>query len=225
MTHLIIEALEILFENNRDLSQAQWQKAYMRHQFAFYGISKPVRARLEKEIFAQYCLDTEQKRIAIIMLLWEKEQREFQYAACRLAYYSRQSATPNLLRVYEHMLRTKSWWDTVDEIAIHLVGSLVYKHKELVPILDQWVTHDCLWMRRTALLYQIRWKEQTDEQRLFAYCKTLAHEKEFFIRKAIGWALREYSKIKPEAVARFINTHRTLLSNISIKEGSKYLYL
>jgi 3-methyladenine DNA glycosylase AlkD len=89
--------------------------------------------------------------------------------------------------------------------------------------MDRWIEDPYLWIRRAALLYQLRWKQETDEEKLFSYCQKTLHEKDFFIRKAIGWVLREYSKTNPKAVKKFISSHRNHLSNLSIREGSKYL--
>jgi len=121
------------------------------------------------------------------------------------------------------MIRTNSWWDTVDTIAPNLVGHLVKTHHELTKLMDQWIEDPYLWIRRAALLHQLRWKEMTDEETLFRYCQKTMHEKDFFIRKAIGWVLREYSKTNPRSVKKFIAKYQSNLSPLSIREGSKYL--
>jgi 3-methyladenine DNA glycosylase AlkD len=128
-----------------------------------------------------------------------------------------------MLQTYANMIRMKSWWDTVDDIAANLVGMLLLDHPELVQAMDDWIQDEFLWIRRTALIFQLKYKQQTDCTRLFGYCTTVMHERDFFIRKAIGWALRQYSKTDPIAVKQFIQTHQHALSPLSVKEGSKYV--
>lgn len=219
----LIQALDLLFQQQRNSSQARKQEAYMRNQFLFLGISKPLRAQYEKEIFKSYPLTSNDELKTALHMLWQKSEREFHYAACTLAHYYKHMWDQALLKNFEYMIRHKSWWDTVDNIAVHLVGSLVHKNLGLLPIMDQWIQDENLWIRRSAIIFQLRWKEKTDEKRLFDYCILMMHEKDFFIRKAIGWVLREYSKTKPLSVAHFIGTYHTELSTLSIKEGSKYL--
>ena len=103
------------------------------------------------------------------------------------------------------------------------IPAFVLDRKEVRPILDDWIEHRDLWLRRTAIIAQIKHKEQTDEPRLFDYCRRRAFEKEFFIRKAIGWALREHAKTRPRAVARFLKSHRDELSGLSYREAAKHL--
>jgi 3-methyladenine DNA glycosylase AlkD len=119
------------------------------------------------------------------------------------------------------MLITKSWWDTVDAVAADIVGRLVQRHPALVKTMDAWIADDNMWLQRTAILHQLRFKDQTDEKRLFGYCLKHGSQKEFFIRKAIGWALREYSKTNPAAVKKFVKT--APLTNFSKKEAMKWV--
>jgi 3-methyladenine DNA glycosylase AlkD len=221
--HYFIKALEDTFQKQVDPQRSSWQQAYMKNQFVFLGIQKPQRSQLEKVLFKQYSLTNHDDLIKIITLLWQKEEREFHYTGCEIAYYYKKLWNADSLNIFEYMIRNKSWWDSVDDIAANLVGPLVFKYPELVSLMDQWIDDDNLWIRRSALLFQLRWKKQTDEQRLFSYCIKRMHEKDFFIRKAIGWVLREYSKTNAEAVRMFIDTHRSQLSGLSIREASKYL--
>lgn len=202
---------------------AEQQKAYMKHHFSFLGIKKPVRAQYEKKVFKEYPLADQQELMDIIRWLWQQDAREFQYAACELAYYYKKLWTPEILPLFEQMIREKSWWDTVDDIAVNLVGLLIQKYPQLIPVMDTWIGDENKWIRRSALLFQLRWKEKTHETRLFSYCTHTMHEKDFFIRKAIGWVLREYSKTNPDSVRAFIEHYRPQLSGLSIREGSKYI--
>jgi 3-methyladenine DNA glycosylase AlkD len=128
-----------------------------------------------------------------------------------------------MLEIFEYLIRTKSWWDTVDDIAANLVGPLLSDYPELIKVMDSWIQDENIWIRRTALIFQLKWKKQTDTNRLFTYCGQVMHERDFFIRKAIGWALRQYSKTDPVAVKQFIQDNQFKLSPLSIKEGGKYV--
>lgn len=219
----MLKDLEKLFTSAANRELASKQSAYMRNLFPFLGIAKPERALLEKAIFKK----TEIRSLAalqkILLNLWEQDHREFHYSALTLAQKYRKILTPEILPTLETMIRNKSWWDTVDTIAPNLVGHLVKTYPELSSVMDRWIEDPYLWIRRAALLHQLRWKKETDEEKLFAYCEKTSHEKDFFIRKAIGWVLREYSKTNPEAVEKFLSRHRLRLSPLSIREAGLYL--
>jgi len=217
----MMDELEKIFLAAANPEIARKQSAYMRNLFPFLGLTKPQRELLEKQLIKKE-LDLSMLK-SILARLWEKEEREFQYTALCLSLRHKKIWTPATLSTFESMIRNKSWWDTVDVLAANHVGLLVKTHLQLVKTMDKWIADPYLWIRRTALLFQLRWKKETDEERLFEYCKRTMHEKDFFIRKAIGWALREYSKTHPKAVEKFIDAHRAQLSNLSIREGSKYL--
>jgi 3-methyladenine DNA glycosylase AlkD len=219
----MIKDLEKLFSSAANPEIALKQSAYMRNLFPFLGITKPARTLLEKEIFKKAPVRDLAILQKTLLELWRQDHREFHYTALCLAERHRKIFTPEILPTLEAMIRTKSWWDTVDTIAPNLIGHLVKTHPHLTGVMDRWIEDPYLWIRRAALLFQLRWKQETDEERLFAYCQKTMHEKDFFIRKAIGWVLREYSKTKPQAVEKFISHHRPRLSNLSIREASKYL--
>jgi 3-methyladenine DNA glycosylase AlkD len=219
----MIKELEKLFSTAANPEIALKQSAYLRNLFPFLGITKPEREILEKELFKKNQVHDLSALQKILLELWQQDHREFHYTALCLAQRHRKILTPEILPTLETMIRSKSWWDTVDTIAPNLVGHLVKTHPELTHVMDRWIEDPYLWIRRAALLYQLRWKQGTDEEKLFSYCQKTLHEKDFFIRKAIGWVLREYSKTNPKAVEKFISLHRSRLSNLSIREGSKYL--
>lgn len=216
----MLEEIKTLFTSQANPEIALKQSAYMRNLFPFLGITKPQRERLEKQIFKKAPLHDLHD---ILLKLWDQDYREFHYAALCLAQRHRKMLTLEALPILERMIRTQSWWDTVDTIAPHLVGHLVKAHPELLQVMDLWIHDPYLWIRRAALLFQLRWKKETDEKRLFSYCQKRMHEKDFFIRKAIGWALREYSKTSPASVKNFISRHQLHLSPLSLREASKYL--
>src|SRR5262249_25589456 len=131
--------------------------------------------------------------------------------------------TPTLLPTVAELITTKSWWDTVDTLASDTVGPMVRNHPELLSTMDEWVRDDNLWIARTAILHQLSYKEDTDADRLFRYCLAQAGHRDFFIRKAIGWALRQYAHTNPEAVRAFLAGHGDLLSPLSVREAGKHL--
>ena len=121
------------------------------------------------------------------------------------------------------MITTKSWWDTVDTIASHMTGAMVFNYPETATIMDEWIDHENMWIRRTAILHQLNFKDRTDPKRLFDYCKKRMNEPDFFIRKAIGWALRQYSYVDASAVIQFVKTYESELSTLSKSEALKAL--
>jgi 3-methyladenine DNA glycosylase AlkD len=219
----MLSSLERAFTASKNPAIATQQAAYLKEKFNFFGLTKPVRAEIQKKIFKEHAIKNSVELQKSIEALWHKQEREFHYAAIDLAIRYKKLWTPDFLPLFDTMIRTHSWWDSVDAIAANMVGLVVKNNPNLLTTMDAWIGDDYLWTRRTALLFQLRWKEATDEQRLYAYCKKTFHEKDFFIRKAIGWALREYSKTNPASVKIFIDTNKNLMSNLSIREGSKYL--
>lgn len=218
-----IQALTQTFKQAADPANGLKQAAYLKDHFVFWGIPKPKRHLLEIEVFKNIPLLEEEALKAVVRELWGKNQREFHYSALTLVKRHQKKHSPQMLDLFEALIRANSWWDTVDDLAANHVGVLVKKYPHLQEKLDKWVTDPHMWVRRTSLLYQLSFKEQTDEKRLFHACLTLAPEKEFFIRKAIGWALRQYSKSCPQAARAFLKEHREALSPLSLKEASKYL--
>lgn len=223
MPKQLIKALESEFKKARDPSIVEKQEAYMRNQFRYLGIKKPIQKLIEKPLFKKYPLLNESELVIALEHLWEQEHREYTYSAMSLAYYYRKMWSPAILENFEKMIRQKSWWDTVDEMASRLIGFYLCSFPEEIYHMDRWINDPYLWIRRSAIIFQLHWKQETDEERLFAYCQNTMAEKDFFIRKAIGWALRQYSKTNPDSVQQFIAAHQNLLSPLSRREGSKFL--
>jgi 3-methyladenine DNA glycosylase AlkD len=153
--------------------------------------------------------------------LWERPEREFQYLALdMLAMHWKQFGLDNIAQLESFALR-KSWWDTVDGLAGIIGKVLRYGHEGM----DQAVHHDSFWIRRIAMLHQLGWRSKTDEMRLFRYALALSHENEFFIQKAIGWALRDYARHAPDNVSQFLVENRRTLPRLSVREAAKHLLL
>jgi 3-methyladenine DNA glycosylase AlkD len=130
-------------------------------------------------------------------------------------------ASAGFIETVRSLVVSKSWWDTVDTLAAHTAGPLVAAHPGLLSTMDAWITDEHMWLVRTAILHQLTYKTRTDAGRLFRYCAAQASHRDFFIRKAIGWALREYSRTDPTAVRSFVDSHRDTLSPLSVREALK----
>ena len=219
-THQIQAALGAL----ADAQQAEGMKAYMRNQFEFLGIHAPQRRHAVKDLLKQPF--AQEELLALAEALWDLPQRDYHYTAVDLLtkQHARLStqALPRLLK----LVQRHSWWDTVDGLA-GVVGDILLAARtqdaDIQRHADAWLLHKNLWVRRIALLHQLGWREQTDTQRLFRYALALGGEKEFFIRKAIGWALRDYARTDPAAVSAFLDQHAQQLSGLTVREAGKHL--
>lgn len=150
--------------------------------------------------------------------------REMMYAACHYAERFKTHHVPASLPLFRQLIVEGGWWDIVDWVAIKCVGGIMRNHPAVVrATLDEWIDDECLWLRRTAIIAQIGLKHQTDEKLLLRYCVARAGERDFFIRKAIGWALRQHARINPELVGTFLIKHRAKLSPLSIREAGKHI--
>lgn len=217
-----IEILTNIFERNCSEAQAKPMEKYMKNKFPFLGIKKPLRAQLEKQFFASSAILKEPFQHEFILDCWKKEEREFQYTALTYIEKSLKKLQKQDLDLIETLIATKSWWDTVDMLASKPVGRIAMEYPEVINgRIDKWAADTDIWLRRTAILFQLKYKNKTDEQLLYKYILQNADSKEFFIQKAIGWALREYSKTNPESVKNFLAEHQ--VSPLSFREGSKYL--
>ena len=200
----VVRGLRAAWSPAADPTRAAREAAYMRGQFAFLGLSTPVRRRLARPILRDHAPGEESELASVARALWAEPEREFQYAACDYLRASVDVADADFVEVVRELVSTKSWWDTVDTLASRTVGPLVRRHPPLGEVMDAWVLDENMWVARTALLHQLTFREATDERRLFAYCRQRAGDGEFFLRKAIGWALRQYAATSPDAVAEFL---------------------
>ncbi|HTF11614.1 MAG TPA: DNA alkylation repair protein [Asanoa sp.] len=219
MTEPVLARLTTLFEADRDPAKAAAMRAYMRDQFVFLGIMAPRQRELARAATIGVGRPTEAGLLALADVCWARDEREYQYFAC--GYLRRHVAvlTPAVLPSVRRLIATKPWWDTVDLLAARVVGPMVAGHGALTAAMDDWIADDDIWVIRTALLHQLFYKRETDAERLFGYCTRQAGHTDFFIRKAIGWALREYAKTDPDRVRAFVAT--TELSGLSRREALK----
>lgn len=195
-------------------------KHYMRDQFEYFGIKTPDRRQINKALKAQYGLPKVAEMPALIKALWDKPEREYQYAAIDLMQQWHKEWTAEDISLFEYMITHKSWWDSVDGVVSCLAGPWLKKFESAQPaVTNRWSNSDHMWLQRAAIIFQNAYKQHTDEQLLHKYILQHAHSKEFFIQKAIGWALREYSKTNPESVRTFVNSHT--LAPLSRREALK----
>nr|WP_147535155.1 DNA alkylation repair protein [Bacillus marasmi] len=209
-------------EQHRNPENAIPMANYMKNLFPYLGIKTPERRKLTREIFNKIGIKKEPFDEAFVLGLWELPEREYQYLALDYLAKSVKKLNKQHIGLIQTLITTKSWWDTVDLLAANIAGPVVAEAKELIPeVVDGWAHHENMWLRRSAILIQLKYKQETDADLLYRYIVANADSQEFFIQKAIGWALREYSKTNPDSVKQFINSHT--LKPLSVREGSKYI--
>jgi 3-methyladenine DNA glycosylase AlkD len=209
-----------------DPERARQQQAYLKTTQPMFGVSRPDQRAIDKQLVAAHPPVDRGDWEAGVRALWSQPERDLQYAAIGYAraLSRRRFLVPQTMPLLEQMVREGAWWDLVDEIAAHLVGEVVLRHREAVrPVLQRWIDDDDVWVRRTALLAQLRHKGDTDVEQLFDFCSRQAHDDSFWIRKAIGWALRTHARIDPDAVRAFLAEQGDRLSGLSRREASKHL--
>jgi len=207
-----------------DPSIAAQMAAYMKTDEPFWGIKKPGQVPVLKAIVKQFPPANQRAYRSRVLELWRLPHREEKYAAIQYAKAFKDFHVPASIPLYEKMIREGAWWDSVDDVAINLVGMAWLKFRsDIEGLMDDWIVDDDLWIRRTAILGQLKHKDATDTVRLFGYCRDQADGKDFFIRKAIGWALRQHARTDPDAVRAFLAEMGDQLSGLSRREAAKHL--
>ncbi|MFD3523494.1 DNA alkylation repair protein [Streptomyces sp. NPDC058653] len=219
----VLGRLTVAYATAADPVRAERSAAYLKGVAPFLGIPAPERRALSRQVLDSLPAPDETDCVAIALRCWELPEREYQYFAIDYLrrYVGRLSS--GFLPVVRHLVSTVPWWDTVDLLAVHLAGGLVAADHALVREMDAWIEDEHLWIARTALLHQLAYREATDTERLFRYCLRQSGHPDFFIRKAIGWSLREYAKTDPAAVQNFVAGARDRLSPLSVREALKHL--
>ncbi|MCG2578285.1 DNA alkylation repair protein [Dechloromonas sp. XY25] len=207
-----------------DPQRAPAMQAYMRGQFVFCGIPTPVRRQAVAALVRPR--QTASELLAHARALWAMPERECQYVAVDLLARQHRALGMADIPAIIDLVQAKSWWDSVDGLA-GVVGDVVLAARLADPAaqqaMDAALRHDNLWVRRIALLHQLGWRGATDCERLFGYALAQAGEADFFIRKAIGWALRDFARTEPQAVVDFLNGAGRGLSALSRREAGKHL--
>ncbi|MFZ4155075.1 DNA alkylation repair protein [Streptomyces pseudogriseolus] len=217
----VLERLVSAYAPAADPGQAAVMRAYMKDVAPFLGLKTPVRRALSRTVEAGLPRPSEADCAAVALRCWELLEREYHYFAVDHLRRHVGRCSSGFLPVARHLLTTVPWWDTVDLLAAHVVGPLVAADPALTAEMDRWSTDDDMWLVRTALLHQLRYRERTDTGRLFGYCLRQSGHPDFFVRKAIGWALREYAKTDPDAVRGFLAREGDRFAPLSVREALK----
>lgn len=216
-----VQKLVTLYSQHANEEYAKWSKKYLRNQFEFLGIRTPIRRKLMKEFINTNGLPRTEQLKEIVFDLWELPEREYQYAALDILEKAKKNLVSGDMAWLSSLITRKSWWETVDTLSPHSIGYMFSTYPELIPLYaDKWIEGKNMWLQRSAILYQLKYKGKTDEERLYRYIKRQAESGEFFIQKAIGWALREYAKTCPDSVKNFVS--QTSLKPLSKREALKH---
>ncbi len=209
------------FEMNKDAENAASMAAYMRNKFLFYGLKTAKRRGIYKEF-----LKSEKKKKVIDWDLldkcYEDEYREFQYFVTDYLSEMQKFLTFEDVSRIMRYIKEKQWWDTIDAFD-RIVGDIAFVDERINDLMLEWSTNEDFWVRRIAIDHQLSRKDKTNTELLEKILVNNFASKEFFINKAIGWSLRDYSKTDKEWVRNFIETYKDKMDKLSIREASKYL--
>ncbi|MCA1859711.1 DNA alkylation repair protein [Janthinobacterium sp. HSC-3S05] len=219
------QELKIALEAASDPARAGPMQAYMRGQFVFLGVAAPQRRMAARGLLAGLKGIDAGTLLEHAQRLWQQPQREYQHVVLDMLALHRRQLAPDHIPALLGLARQRAWWDSVDGMAGIIGEVLQAEHQrggDGHAHMDAALRHEDFWLRRIAMLHQLGWRADTDAGWLFGAALALAHEDEFFIRKAIGWALRDYARHAPEAVTAFANAHRQQLSALSYREALKH---
>lgn len=211
--------------NYRNEEQAEKMSAYMLNKFKHIGIRTPERRKIFRAFFKEYKKEQEKSEKIdwdFINNCWKNEYRELQYSALDYLQAVKNILTDKDIPKLKALSLSKSWWDRIDCLDM-IIGGIALKYPKVNDIILQWSTDENIWLRRIAIDHQLLRKEKTNVELLEKIIKNNFGQTEFFINKAIGWALRDYSKTNPKWVRDFIEKNKDKMAKLSIKEGSKYI--
>ncbi|WP_374141254.1 DNA alkylation repair protein [Leptotrichia hongkongensis] len=206
---------------HKNEEQARQMSKYMLNKFEYIGIKTPERRKIFKNFFKEY-KNEEKIDWEFVNKCWENKYREFQYVAADYLKNMKDKLTIDDIPKLKQFILKKSWWDTIDNLDM-TIGALALKDSNVNKILLEWSIDENIWLRRIAIDHQLLRKEKTNTELLEKILKNNLGQAEFFINKAIGWALRDYSKTNPKWVKNFIEKNKEKMAKLSIKEASKYL--
>ncbi|MGB0850095.1 MAG: DNA alkylation repair protein [Bacteroidia bacterium] len=216
----LLKAFLSAFEEKQNLVSASKMKDYMRGQFEYFGISSPVRRQIFKEVIVEYGMP--ETPIEVAKLLFSQPQREFHYVGQELLFKCKKQWKEHHIEDIEWFITTNSWWDTVDFLASSVVGEYFKKWPEgKTEIISNWNQSENMWLVRASIIFQLKYKTDVDKDLLESCIVPYTEDKEFFIRKAIGWSLRQYSRFNPEWVRDFVQ--RVQLQPLSEKEALRLM--
>ncbi|SHJ68756.1 3-methyladenine DNA glycosylase AlkD [Aquimarina spongiae] len=215
-----LSTLQSKLQERSDPNNAIAMKAYMKNRFRFYGVKAPIRKAILKETLISFKGSiTPENCSELVLQLYAMEERELHLCAIELVDQTlKKKYRKEDIVLIEKLITTHSWWDTVDFIAKHILGNYLLQFPdEIATVIPEFARSEHMWLNRSAILFQLGYKEQTDKTLLFSLCEAHKSSNEFFIKKAIGWALREYSKVNPTDVQDFVS--KTVLKPLSTKEA------
>ena len=226
--HPLVGAVRAALASQADPVKAPQMQAYMKSAMPYYGVAAPAQRRIWREVFTAHAIDSCDELRAVALELWRSADfREERYAAIALTDLKRHATCQRMPAVpmYEEMIVTGAWWDYVDALATHHLGDILrHEPRRMKPLMRRWATaRDSMWKRRAAILCQIRCKRDTDLELLYACIEPNLSHTDFFIRKAIGWALRQYAWTDSREVKRYVARNRARLSPLSTREALKNL--
>lgn len=212
------------FEKLKNDKKAKEMSAYMKNKFEFLGIQAKPRKEIQNKIFKSVSLVYGEENIDFKFLdkCYKNKYMEFQYAAVGYLDFKKEYLNISHIEILKKYILTKSWWDTIDGLD-RIVGDIALRDKKVNEILLNWSLDENIWLRRIAIDHQLLRKEKTNTKLLEQIIINNLNRQEFFINKAIGWSLRDYSKTNPKWVKEFIKKYKDSMSNLSIREASKYI--
>lgn len=220
----LIDILENEFVKNSNKEKSLGMSKYMKNKFTFFGVNSPGRKEIQRKWISDLPKDlSKEERWEIVEKLWEKEEREFQYVAIDwLNGWNKKIISAGDSEKLEWLITNKSWWDSVDSIASNYLGAYCRKYPvEASELVEDWRHADNMWLNRSCLIFQLKYSDKVDFELLKSLIVQYQNVKEFFIQKAIGWSLRQYSKFNPEGVRKFVDQLK--LTGLAKKEATKYI--
>lgn len=220
--YLYIDGITKIFTQKANANKAKWAKEYLLNQFEFFGLVTAERRKLCKDYMKQNQLTDWKEIEKIVKECWQLPEREYQYFAVELIAFNKKIWQPSVIKSIEYCLVHKSWWDSVDHICSECLDDYFKQFPEqILPVTSKWNISNNIWLQRSSIMFQKKFKQKTNTALLTKYILHCCNSKEFFVQKAIGWALREYGKTNEEWVKKFVTENKNKLSNFIKKEALK----
>ncbi len=217
-----IDSLRILLAEKSDDSNAKAMSKYLRNLFPFFGLKSPVRRAVFKNFIKEYDWPQRDDLMLVVKSMWDQKEREFHHCGVELLTKFQKKLEKEDIAYIEYFILNNSWWDTVDFLAINISGNYFKSYPDQIQdTTQQWMDSENIWLQRSAILFQLKYREATNKDLLLKYIKQVEGSKEFFINKAIGWILREISKREPKFVEDYVKN--TNLANLSKREAMKVI--
>jgi 3-methyladenine DNA glycosylase AlkD len=222
MAHPYLKEIKKIYAANSNATIAKGAKAYLLNQFEFYGIKTPLRRQICKAFYKDNPIKDHNELSALIKACFAEPQRELHYFAIELLGYHKKLWSKKTLPLIEWMITHQSWWDSVDSTNSHVIGKFFLAYPEFInEYTFKWTRSSNKWLQRMSILFQLMYKDKTNTTLLTEYIEHTQLEEDFFIRKAIGWALRSYANTDAKWVVKFVKSHPQL-SNLSKREALKH---